>query len=85
MIYVVLGSGKEYLLIGDTAWHMDGVRNIKGKDAPWIQEDENALMAQLSWLNGLYKTEKNLFIIASHDDEQRTDLIKRGILGNKLE
>ncbi len=85
MIYVVLASGKEYLLIGDTAWHMDGVRNVKGKDAPWIQEDENALMAQLNWLNGLYKTEKNLFIIASHDDEQRTDLIKRGILGNKLE
>jgi len=85
MIYVVLASGKEYLLIGDTAWHMDGVRNIKGKDAPWIQEDENTLMAQLNWLNGLYRTEKNLFIIASHDDEQRTDLIKRGILGNKLE
>jgi glyoxylase-like metal-dependent hydrolase (beta-lactamase superfamily II) len=85
MIYVVLGSGREYLLIGDTAWHMDGVRNVKGKDAPWIQEDEDALMAQLSWLNGLNKTEKNLFIIASHDEEERLDLIKRGILGNKLE
>jgi glyoxylase-like metal-dependent hydrolase (beta-lactamase superfamily II) len=85
MIYVVLASGKEYLLIGDTAWHMDGVRNVKGKDAPWIQEDENSLLAQLNWLNGLYKTEKNLYIIASHDDEQRTDLIQRGILGNKLE
>ena len=85
MIYVVLGSGREYLLIGDTAWHMDGVRNVRGKDAPWIQEDENALTAQLNWLNGLYKTEKNLFVIASHDDEQRLDLVKRGILGNKLE
>ena len=85
MIYVVLGSGREYLLIGDTAWHMDGVRNVKGKDAPWIQEDENALIAQLTWLNDLYKTEKNLFIIASHDDEQRSELTKRGILGNKLE
>jgi glyoxylase-like metal-dependent hydrolase (beta-lactamase superfamily II) len=85
MIYVQLDSGREYLLIGDTAWHMDGVRNVLGKDAPWIQEDENALTAQLSWLNGLSRTEKNLFIIASHDDEQRVDLIKRGILGNNLE
>jgi len=85
MIYVVLASGKEYLFIGDTAWHMDGVRNIKGKDAPWIQEDESALTAQLNWLNGVYKTEKNLIIIASHDDEQRLDLVKRSILGNKLE
>jgi hypothetical protein len=56
-------------------------RNVRGKDALWIQEDENALMAQLSWLNGLYKTEKNLFIIASHDDEERGDRI----LGNELE
>ena len=64
---------------------MEGVRNVKGKDAPWIQEDETTLIAQLSWLNGLYKTEKNLFIIASHDDEQRLELIKRGIVGNKLE
>ena len=85
MIYVVLSSGREYLLIGDTAWHMDGVRSIKGKDAPWIQEDETPIMAQLSWLNGLSRTEKNLIIVASHDEDQRTDLIKRGILGNKLE
>ncbi len=85
MIYVVLASGKECLLIGDTAWHMDGVRNIKGKDALWIQEDEAALQAQLNWLNGLYNTEKNLFIIASHDDEQRADFIKRGVLGSQLE
>jgi glyoxylase-like metal-dependent hydrolase (beta-lactamase superfamily II) len=85
MIYVVLASGREYLLIGDTAWHMDGVRDIKGKDAPWIQENEIPIMAQLSWLNGLSKTEKNLIIISSHDEEQRTDLIKRGMLGGKLE
>src|SRR5437899_1805218 len=42
MIHVVLASGREYLFIGDTASHMDGVRNIKGKDAPWIQEDERS-------------------------------------------
>src|SRR5262249_6167966 len=85
MIYVVLASGREYLFIGDTAWHMDGVRNIRGKDAPWIQEDEQSLTAQLTWLNGLSQAEKNLFIIASHDEEQRLELIRQGILGSKLE
>src|SRR5215467_7724840 len=30
MIYVKLESGREYLFIGDTAWHMDSVRQIKG-------------------------------------------------------
>lgn len=58
MIYVVLASGRECLFIGDTAWHMDGVRNIKGKDAPWIQEDETSLTAQLIWLNGLYNSQR---------------------------
>ena len=43
------------------------------------------IMAQLSWLNGLSRTEKNLIIIASHDEDQRTDLIKRGLLGNNME
>ena len=85
MVYVALESGREYLFIGDTAWHMDGVRLIKGKDAPWTQEDQAALLAQLEWLNELYRTEKNVFIIASHDDEERKELIAKGVLGDGLE
>lgn len=85
MVYVALESGREYLFIGDTAWHMDSVRLIKGKAAPWIQEDEAALLAQLTWLNGLYRSEKNLFIVASHDDDEHKELIAKGILGNRLE
>jgi glyoxylase-like metal-dependent hydrolase (beta-lactamase superfamily II) len=85
MVYVAVESGREYLFIGDAAWHMDGVRLIKGKDAPWIQEDQAALLAQLEWLNELYRTEKNVFIIASHDDEERKELIAKGVLGDGLE
>ena len=57
MVYLALESGREYLLIGDAAWLMDGVRLLKGKDAPWITEDQNAVMSQLQWLNGLTRTE----------------------------
>src|ERR1700680_628837 len=85
MVYVALESGREYLFIADTAWHMDSVRLIKGKAAPWIQEDEGALLAQLKWLNEIYQTEKNVFIIASHDEEERKDLIAKGVLGDGLE
>ena len=85
MIYVALETGREFLFIGDTAWHMDSVRLIKGKAAPWIQEDEGALLAQLKWLNDLYQTEKNLFIVASHDEEERKELIAKGVLGDGLE
>jgi glyoxylase-like metal-dependent hydrolase (beta-lactamase superfamily II) len=85
MVYVALESGREYLFIGDTAWHMDGVRLVKGKAAPWIQEDDGAILAQLKWLNELYRIEKNLFIVASHDEEERKELISKGILGDGLE
>lgn len=85
MVYVALQSGREYLFIGDSAWHMDGVRLVMEKDAPWIQEDHDALITQLRWLNQLYKNEKNLFIVASHDDEQRKDYVAKGILGGKFE
>ena len=84
MIYIALESGKEYLLVGDAAWHMDGVRLVRGKDAPWVTEDERALMDQLRWLNGL-STERNLFIVASHDAEEHRELIQKGILGGQLE
>lgn len=85
MIYVKLQSNKEYLLAGDAAWHMDNVRLMTGKDAPWITEQEDFVMAELKWLNELYKNEKNLYIVISHDEEQRLDYVKRGILGAKLE
>ena len=85
MIYVALESGAEYLFIGDSAWHMDGIRLIKGKDASWIKEDEGALLGQLTWLNGLATSEKNLHIVVSHDDEQRKQYIASGVLGGKFE
>ena len=85
MIYLVLESGKEYVLAGDVAWHMDGVRTITGKDAPWITEDEASIHDELSWLNMLTRTEKNVTVVLSHDDEQRLDYIKQKILGDRLE
>jgi glyoxylase-like metal-dependent hydrolase (beta-lactamase superfamily II) len=85
MVYVALASGKEYLLIGDTAWHMDGVRLVRGKDAPWIVEDQAAVLDQLRWLNQLAQAETNVVIVASHDEEQHAYLVKQGLLSNRLE
>lgn len=85
MMFINLDSGREYLLIGDAAWHMDGVRKVTGKDAPWIVEDTAAVSDQLKWLNSLTNTEKNLLIIASHDDDEHKELIAKKLLGGKLE
>ena len=85
MMFLTVDSGREYLLIGDTAWHMDGVRKVTGKDAPWIVEDTGAVTDQLKWLNGLSMSEKNLVIVASHDDEEHKELVAKKLLGGKLE
>ena len=85
MIYVALQSGKELLLAGDVAWHMDGVRLNTGKDAPWIKEPPELMAAELNWLNGLFRSEKNLSIVISHDEEQRREYIAQGILGDGFE
>src|SRR5262249_17360483 len=85
MMFIALDLGREYLLIGDAAWHMDSVRKMTGKDAPWIVEDTSAVSDQLKWLNTLSTTEKNLVIVASHDDDEHRELIARKLLGGKLE
>lgn len=85
MVYVALTSGREYLLVGDTTWHMDGVRLVKGKDAPWVTEDETAVLAQLRWLNELTRTAPELVIVASHDEEQHADLVQQQLLSHRLE
>jgi len=85
MVYVALESGREYLFIGDSAWHMDGVRQVIGKDAPWVTEDQSSVMDQLRWLNGLSRTDPKLVIVASHDDEQRMELEKKGLLGRRFD
>ncbi len=85
MMFITLDSGREYLLIGDAAWHMDSVRKVTGKDAPWIVEDTSAVNDQLKWLNGLFNSEKNLVIIASHDDDEQKELVAKKLLGGRLE
>ena len=85
MVYIALESGREYLLIGDATWHMDGVRLMKGKAAPWVTEDQGAVLDQLKWLNGLSRTAPNLFVVASHDEEQHVALVQKGVLANRLE
>jgi len=85
MVYVALESGKNYLLIGDVAWHMDDVRAVAGKDAPWVVEDRAAVMDQLEWLNELTRAEPGLVIVPSHDEDQRQALVREGLLGDGFE
>lgn len=85
MVYVVLKSGAEYLFIGDSAWHMDAIRQHAPKDAPWLTEDNETLMPQLRWLDSLQRSAGRLHIVASHDEDQRLQYVAGRILGSRFE
>jgi hypothetical protein len=58
---------------------------MKGKDAPWVTEDQPAVLAQLTWLNGLSRSAPSLVVVASHDEEQHVELVAKGVLASRLE
>jgi len=51
--------------------HVDGVRLIRAARTPWIKDDEGAFAVELKWLNMPGTAERNLFVVISHDEEQR--------------
>jgi hypothetical protein len=43
------------------------------------------VLGQLQWLHDLGTQAPALVVVASHDDEQRRDLVQRGVLGGRFE
>jgi glyoxylase-like metal-dependent hydrolase (beta-lactamase superfamily II) len=86
MVYVRLGDGREFLLIGDVGWSLDNVTQQKLRPAATmrrINEDGAALMQQLRWIKGVMDQDK-LIIIPSHDDTLLQDLAARNVIGGEL-
>jgi glyoxylase-like metal-dependent hydrolase (beta-lactamase superfamily II) len=84
IIYLRLADGKELLLIGDIAWNM---RNISLQRArPRItsqfvlQEDRNAVLAQLKALHLVSQQEPGVSIVPAHDGELLESLTRSGLL-----
>ena len=85
MVYVVLESGREFLFIGDCAWHLDAVVKLKLKNAPWIDEDRESILRQLQWLNEIHHSEPDLTIVPGHDNDLLEAAWAAGSFGSALE
>lgn len=81
MAYIRLKSGQEILHSVDTAWNMDNIKEMKGKAAPWLEEDKAQVVEQLRWLNGFMQQSPQTAIVVTHDGEQFEALKKSGVLG----
>ena len=85
IVYVHVREGVEYLLIGDIGWSLDNVTELKLRPEATINrinEDPEALMAQLRWLNGILQ--EGILVVPSHDDELLKELVSEGLLGDSL-
>jgi glyoxylase-like metal-dependent hydrolase (beta-lactamase superfamily II) len=86
MVYVRLDQGREFLFIGDVAWTLANVTQLKLRSAGTmrrINEDASALMLQLRWIKDAMDRE-GLVVIPSHDDVLLQSLAAKQIIGEQL-
>lgn len=88
IIYVKRADGREYLFIGDVAWHkrnIDLVRERARLVTWWfMDEDRDAVMLQLSEMNRLQREEPDLFIMPGHDPAVLAGAIEAGHLSKEF-
>jgi glyoxylase-like metal-dependent hydrolase (beta-lactamase superfamily II) len=88
IIYVRRADGREYLFIGDVAWHkrnIDLVRERARLVTWWfLREDRDAVLLQLAELNRLQREEPNLLIMPGHDPAVLASAIEAGHLSKEF-
>jgi glyoxylase-like metal-dependent hydrolase (beta-lactamase superfamily II) len=77
---------REYLFIGDIAWAMDSVRNVRGRPRfiGWmmagVDPDRPAVLRQLRALHDIAEANPELAIVPAHDDAYLRGLVASGVL-----
>lgn len=86
MVYVALASGAELMFIGDVAWAMDGVRQLRQKppsQSARIREDRDAIAMELAWLKEIGEHD-GVVVVPSHDQTRLDELERKGLLHSGL-
>ena len=89
IIYVKLQDGREFLFLGDVAWHMDQIRNLHYRPRLvtdyFLGEDRTAVLDQFRALHDLMASHPEVGLVVSHDLDQRGELVAAGTMGARLE
>jgi len=83
MIYVKRADGQEILFLGDVAWQMRNIEEVRERArlVTWlIGEDREAVMSEFVELHRLHIAEPNLNIMPGHDSAELTRFLKAGLL-----
>jgi glyoxylase-like metal-dependent hydrolase (beta-lactamase superfamily II) len=79
-------AAREYLFIGDIAWVMGSVRNLRGRPRfitwilPGVDPDRPAVLRQLRALHDLAAANPDLVLVPAHDDGYLRGLVASGVL-----
>jgi glyoxylase-like metal-dependent hydrolase (beta-lactamase superfamily II) len=88
MVYVTTADGKEFLFIGDVAWHFRNIetQRERARLVTWLflSEDRTAVFGELAALGRLHKTEPTVRIVPGHDGAIVDALIADGSLRSKF-
>jgi len=77
---------REYLFIGDIAWVMSSIENLRGRPRfirwimPGVDPGRDAVLRQLRALHDLTAAEPALVIVPAHDDSYLRGLVENGAL-----
>ena len=83
MVYVKRADGQEILFLGDVAWQMRNIEEVRERArlVTWlIGEDREAVMSEFVELHRLHIAEPNLNIMPGHDSAELTRFLKAGLL-----
>jgi glyoxylase-like metal-dependent hydrolase (beta-lactamase superfamily II) len=84
MVYVKREDGRELLFIGDIGWSLRNVETGKGRPRLLSQfmlnEDRDAVFAELAMLKALHEAEPDLLIVPGHDVAAVDALIASGAM-----
>lgn len=87
IVYVRLQNGREYLLVGDIAWHRLHFQEPRGHPrlSSWLLgEDLPSVLAQLRSLHDAWRNE-SVVVVPSHDGAYLEELVASGVLGSGFE
>jgi glyoxylase-like metal-dependent hydrolase (beta-lactamase superfamily II) len=84
MVYVQAADGKEFLFIGDVAWHFRNieVQRERARLATQfiIEEDRAAVFGQLRTLHRLHEAEPRIHIVPGHDGAAVEQMVAAGLM-----
>lgn len=85
MVYVKREDGRELLFVGDIGWSLRNVETGNGRPRLisqfMLNEDRDAVFAELAMLKALHEAEPELLIVPGHDVAAVDALIEDGAMG----